>query len=219
MSEEKLRLLFGKQRDQHVSPTDSCLGDDQIARMLEPESPGDGHIGLRTHVADCPYCASRLADALKPSAASAASGLSASRHKPRRRLRHLATAAAAGAVAVTLFWLQPDSGIISGDNFELRNARQPQVVPSLTFPTEGQLVSPADMTVRWMPVTDAMHYSVRIVDDYGRIIVDAFSDTAEYALPSNIRLAPGTDYYVKVDAYIVGDKAVSANHIRFTIAD
>jgi hypothetical protein len=89
----------------------------------------------------------------------------------------------------------------------------------LTFPTEGQIVRSADMTVRWTAVADAMHYSVRIVDDYGRLIVDSFTDTAEYAVPSHIELAPGVDYYVKIDAYVVGDKAVSSSHTHFTVSD
>jgi hypothetical protein len=210
MSEEMLRLLFRKQKDQHASPTDSCPGDDRILRLLEPEFSGSEHAGLRAHVADCPYCTARLAGALRPSADGAVR---------RPGLRFVAIAAAAAIVAISPFRLQIGDEVLPGETAELRNLKQPEVVPLLTFPMDGQVVSPTDIAVQWTPVADAMHYSVRIVDDYGRIVVDSFSDTAEFVLPTHIRLAPGADYYVKIDAYVLGDKAVSSRHIHFMVKD
>lgn len=219
MSEQKLRLLFDQQKEQQASPAHSCPGDDRIARLIEPGSPDENLTRLKAHIADCPYCASRLADALRSPAAGGASACDAANDTTSAGLRAAAIAAAVAVLAVTVLWLRPGDGITPGDNAGLRNLRQPQAVPTLVFPTEGQVVNPADMTVRWTPVADAMHYAVRIVDDYGRIVVDSFADTPEYAVPPHIRLAPGMNYYVKIDAYVIGDKAVSSSHIYFTVAD
>ena len=49
--------------------------------------------------------------------------------------------------------------------------------------------------------------------------VDSFADSPEFVIPPNTRLAPGMSYYVKIDAYVVGDKAVSSRHISFTVED
>ena len=219
MSETNLRLLFRNQREQHVAGSDSCPDDILIGRMLGDDLADADRDAIKAHVADCAYCASRLADALRASAHTAASGRHAARDRAAPGLRNIAIAAAVAIVAVTVFWLRPELETIPGDHTELRNVRQPEAMPALIFPREGQTVSPAGMMVRWTPVDDAMHYSVRIVDDYGRIVVDSFADAPEFRVPSHIRLAPGANYYVKVDAYVVGDKAVSSSHISFTVAD
>ncbi|NCF52977.1 hypothetical protein GWP57_15350 [Gammaproteobacteria bacterium] len=211
MNEQKLRLLLDQQKGLQTSPGNSCPGDDRIARLIKPLSPDEDITALKAHIADCPYCASRVANAFRLPATR--------RDGATPGLRNIAIAAAVAVVAVTSFWLRPDLESIPSDHAELRNVRQPETMPALIFPTEGQTVSPAGMMVRWTPVDDAMHYSVRIVDDYGRIVIDSFADAPEFRVPSHIRLAPGANYYVKIDAYVVGDKAVSSSHISFTVAD
>lgn len=218
MPEEKLRSLFRKQREQCGPRTDSCPGDEEIANLIGRELPAEEATPLKTHVADCAFCTSLLANAVRTTNYGTVE-CGATDDGTAPGLRAIAAAAMLAVVAITAFWQLPDDGITPEEAAELRAVREPQSVPSLVFPTERQNVSAADMTVRWTPVADAIHYSVRIVDDYGRIVVDSFADAPAYAVPPHIRLAPGTNYYVKIDAYVVGDKAVSSSHVHFTVAD
>ncbi|MDX1480423.1 MAG: hypothetical protein R3315_02030 [Woeseiaceae bacterium] len=181
--------------------------------------PEDVAARLKAHFADCAYCSSRLAEIVRASDARTGPARESATVGIRSDLRAIAAAAVVAVVAITAFWQQPGDLITFDDDTELRAVREPQTVPSLIFPADGQRVGSADMTVRWTPVADAIHYSVRIVDDYGRIIVDSFADTAEFTVPPHVRLEPNVTYYVKIDAYVVGDKAVSSSHIPFTVAE
>jgi len=219
MPEEQLQKFFRVRKDQHATPTASCPDQDRLSSLLEPGARDTEQALIKAHIADCTYCTARLASAVRSSSGAPGSAHRCASHKTDNRLRYLAMAAAVSVLAITPLWFRSGNNQPPNDNFEERSARKLLDAPALTYPIEGQTVDSARLTVHWTPVAGAIQYSVRIVDDFGRIVVNSYTDTSEYTVPANVLLAPDTGYYVKVDAYVMGDKAVSSHHIHFTISE
>ena len=80
-------------------------------------------------------------------------------------------------------------------------------------------IEPARLVVRWTEVPGSQYYDVRIVTDSGDLVREARVEGTEWRPSTEIALRPGAEYYVHVDAYPSSTKAISSDHVPFTIAE
>jgi len=86
-------------------------------------------------------------------------------------------------------------------------------------PGAGSAVDVRRMPFRWTEVAGSPYYDVRIVTDDGAVVVRERVTGTTWQLPAQVRLQPGAEYFVHVDAYPSGDKAVSSDHVPFRVSD
>ena len=86
-------------------------------------------------------------------------------------------------------------------------------------PGAGSAVDARRVEFSWTAVTGSPYYDVRIVTDEGDVVVRERVTDTNWRLPAQVRLQPGAEYFVHVDAYPSGDKAVSSEHVPFRIAE
>jgi hypothetical protein len=68
-------------------------------------------------------------------------------------------------------------------------------------------------------VAGSPFYDVRIVTDAGDVVIQQRVTGTAWKLPAQLDLQSGAEYFVHVDAYPSGDKAVSSDHVPFRVAD
>jgi hypothetical protein len=86
-------------------------------------------------------------------------------------------------------------------------------------PGAGTTVNPRQMSFRWTEVSGAPYYDVRIVTDAGDVVIQQRVAGTTWRPPVQLDLRPGAEYFVHVDAYPSGDKAVSSDHVPFRVSD
>lgn len=86
-------------------------------------------------------------------------------------------------------------------------------------PGAGSAVNVQRTTFRWTAVSGSPYYDVRIVTDDGAVVARERVSGTTWQPPAQLSLQPGAEYFVHVDAYPSGDKAVSSDHVPFTVSD
>jgi hypothetical protein len=86
-------------------------------------------------------------------------------------------------------------------------------------PGAGAAVDPRRMSFRWTEVSGTPYYDVRIVTDAGDVVIQQRVTGTTWRLPVQLSLQPGAEYFLHVDAYPSGDKAVSSDHVLFRVSD
>jgi hypothetical protein len=80
-------------------------------------------------------------------------------------------------------------------------------------------IVPGDGTFEWTPVPESLYYQLRIVSDEGDLIWQGRVDGTQWALPSDLPLVPGSEYFVRVDAYLAEAKAVNSDYFLFQVGE
>jgi hypothetical protein len=86
-------------------------------------------------------------------------------------------------------------------------------------PSPGSATDPRRLAFSWTEVAGSPFYDVRIVTDAGDVVVQQRVTGTTWRLPAELRLQSGAEYFVHVDAYPSGDKAVSSEHVPFKVAE
>ena len=86
-------------------------------------------------------------------------------------------------------------------------------------PGAGTAVDPRRLSFRWTEVSGTPYYDVRIVTDAGDVVIRQRVTGTTWRPPAQLDLQPGAEYFVHVDAYPSGDKAVSSDHVPFRVSD
>jgi len=86
-------------------------------------------------------------------------------------------------------------------------------------PGAGAAVDARGLSFRWTEVSGTPYYDVRIVTDAGDVVVQQRVTGTTWWPPAQLDLQPGAEYFVHIDAYPSGDKAVSSGHVPFRVAD
>ena len=86
-------------------------------------------------------------------------------------------------------------------------------------PTADAAVDPRRLSFRWTEVSGTPYYDVRIVTDAGDVVVQQRVTGTNWRPPAQLNLQPGAEYFVHIDAYPSGDKAVSSDHVPFRVSD
>ena len=130
-------------------------------------------------------------------------------------------AAAAGLIlAVNLALLTP-----SILNHEAGESPTPQTriahgelqLPRLLVPAEGSVVWPPEQEFRWTEVPNALFYDVRLIKLDGELLLRERVDKTQWMIPASLRLEPGMEYFVRVDAYLDDARYLSSQHRLFRV--
>lgn len=89
---------------------------------------------------------------------------------------------------------------------------------TLVFPHEGSIVRLPLQPLRWLPVSDATFYEVKIVTDDGAAVATQSTNNTELLLPSEA-LKPGSKYFVTVVAHLSGNRTIRSDLVKFRITE
>lgn len=214
----------------------ACPDEHQIAGYVDGglDEAAREQVGL--HLADCRYCLAlvgllcreRHAGAIEPvpdEGVAQAPALVTKGPQRRWRLAPQWAAAAALVLAVPLL-LQLGRNLDRGA--EGQGRPDPTATRALTSTaTELQVLSPGAGTAvdaqrlsfHWTEVSGTPYYDVRVVTDAGDVVIQQRVTGTTWRPPAQLKLRPGADYFVHIDAYPSGDKAVSSDHVPFRVSD
>jgi hypothetical protein len=220
--------------------TSFCPDDQQITEYYEGMLPGAERERVERHVADCRFCAARIgmlarldegvAQNRVPEDALAAAKLMG-RSSAHIHRRFTSWAAAAIAALVLGLYFQPFSGSRTdpghaavepvGQPGELRETRSldPTALgPRILSPLEGGLTGPGRL-ISWTPVTGSLYYQVRIVSAEGDLLWQERVERTDWRLPANLELAPGAEYYLRIDAFVTDAKSLQSEYLLLLFGD
>jgi len=231
--ERTTRLLKAMRGDAQAG--EDCLAPDRLAGFLDGGLSAAERAEAEEHLADCEYCLGQAALITRSRGDSAAAGvppeiIQAAQDAgvtatvvARRRPRLPSWAIAAAAVLVVgLFSLQYFSLAPEVDDPPLRQTRlaDPDAVqPRLLSPAEGSVISPLDQVFRWNEVQGSLYYDVRLIDPDGNLLLRERVKETRWLIPDSVRLTPGLEYFVRIDAYLSDAKFLSSEHVVFTIGE
>jgi len=243
MMQSKTTELLRNLGSDPVNRTAQCPDDHDLAAFATGLLADEHRERLQRHVADCGYCLrqvgllSHLADS-EPLAGVSEFTMARARRlgKPRldqglRRTTHWAAAALvvlAVAAGVSQYASAP-RGSASGNvspavsayqeqaSGQVRNSGQSLSAPKVLAPAKGAQVDPGNLTIQWTDVTGSLYYDVRIVSAEGDLIWEQQVSDDQLTLPPGMPFTPGTEYFVRVDAYLADARSISSHHVPFTI--
>lgn len=220
--------------------TPFCPDDHAIAALLDGSRGMDGWKDAQNHLAGCDYCLARLAvlqrlsDAPDPVEVPERliSEASTAGQPPRRKVMNTTPAWAAAAVVVLVVVT-----LLGGDLFkrdapgstlgpgpegsepsrELRSLGTEPAIPRITAPANASSVEPGALTVRWEAVPGSLYYDIRIVDEAGFLLLKDRVEQTHWNLPESLQLASGSQYFIRIDAYLAEARSVSSPHVRFSV--
>lgn len=233
MSPEYLTKLLAAGREEDPERSPACPDEHEIAGYVDGTLDASACEPLERHVADCSHCLalvgllSRERDSapVAPKASAAARAAMVGGWQRRWWL------APQWAVAATLILAVPlllqlahdlDGGVEgrAGPGAPATRSFAPaEEGLQVLAPGAGLAVDPATLVFTWTEVAGSPFYDVRVVTDAGDVVVQQRVAGTSWRPPAQLRLQAGAEYYVLVDAYPEGDKAVTSHHVPFRIAD
>ncbi len=232
---ERIRNL----RNQDAGPGPTCPDDHQIAAAVDGTLRLADRAAFDRHVADCDFCVARIGTLNGLRAAEvmgAAPDMTLARAKRivgktgnRRHAPHWA-AAAVVVLALTFTYDRyspvdgdPDASVSSlpqvatpqADFQQSRNINPNSLRPNILTPKEGTLIDTGNTTFRWTEISGCLYYDIRIVTWEGDMVWQERVSDTEWRLPGGLKLEPGAEYYVRVDAYLAEAKNISSRHVLF----
>ena len=227
-------LAAGAADDPRRSP--ACPDEQQIAGYVDGGLDEVAREQVELHLADCGRCLAlvrllcreRDAEAIEPVTHEVVTRAPTVLPKgPQRRWEPVPQWAAAAALVLAVPLL-----LQLGRNLDRGAEGQGRPDPTSTrtlAPTAAglQVLSPAAgvaldarrLSFRWTEVAGTPYYDVRIVTDAGDVVIQQRVTGTDWQPTTQLNLQPGAEYFVHVDAYPSGDKAVSSDHVPFRVSD
>lgn len=236
MNLERLEKLLAAGPLEGAERSPACPDEHQIAGYVDGTLDVAARERLEGHLADCDYCPSligmlcRERDAHRAGTAAPHETDREAEWKARRSQRpwwlapQWAVAAALVLAVPLLFQLarEPERGLEGqGSPTPSPTRSVASVAPGLRvlFPGSGAAVDLRQLEVSWTEVPGTPYYDVRIVTDSGDIVIQRRVTATRWKPAAPLKLEPGEEYFVLVDAYPSGNKAVSSRHVPFRISD
>jgi hypothetical protein len=210
----------------------ACPDEHQIAGYVDGGLDPASRELVELHLADCGHCLALVGllsrernddpVASTPAAVSAPPSLPAKKQSPSRwRFAPQWAAAAAIVLAVPLLLQLSRTG---GPDAVQERATTRTLAPmageiQVLSPRAGAATVSSELSFRWTEVAGSPFYDVRIVTDAGDLVIQERVTGTSWRPPRQLKLQPGAEYFVHVDAYPAGDKAVSTDHVPFRISD
>jgi hypothetical protein len=228
-------LADGTARDPERSPP--CPDEHEVAGYVDGGLDESARAQVERHLADCGHCLALvglLSQEQHEEQAEPVPGVAAKparvieTHRPQRRgwLAPQWAAAAALVLAVPLL-MQLSRNLDRGAEGQGRPDPSATRIAGPTASEGLQVLSPrAGATVdsrglmfRWTEVAGTPFYDVRIVTDAGDVVVEQRVTDTTWRPPETVEFEPQAEYFVHVDAFPSGDKAVSSDHVLFLIKE
>ena len=236
MNLEHLTSLLAAGSANAAEPTAECPDEHRIAGYVDGGLLPRDQEQVAAHLANCTHCLELVAllcttpdaatgePALDEAVSERAQPLTAPRVE-RRRWTVPSWAAAAAvlilAVPLGLQLVRVDSQSGPEHNRDQPATRTAMPAGGLLIltPSPGAAVDANRLSIRWTGISGSPYYDVRIVTDAGGIVTEQRVTGTTWRVPPAVVLEPGADYFVHVDAYPQGDKAVSSGHVPFRVAE
>jgi len=221
---------------EHAERTPACPDDFVFTALAEGEVALDENQNLKEHLSQCEYCIGHLADLrriggldegepvpdlLMARARRMGRGTGIRVQAPRWAVAALVVLAI-GVVSKPFFDRQTVPGqspVVSGqlaDIPQFRSIDRPNVRPEILIPSSGQVLPVNEPVFEWTTVQGSLYYDVRLVSVEGETVWEERVKGTRRALPGDLQLQAGTDYYLRVDAYLAEAKRVSSRHVFFS---
>ncbi len=220
----------------HAERTPACPDDFVFAALAEGELALDENQNLKEHLSQCEYCVAHLADLRRIGGLNEGEpipDLLMARARRMGRGRGIRVQAPRWAVAALVvlavgvtFNPFSDSQTIPGqtpvvsdqltDVPQVRSIDRPNVRPEILIPSSGQALPVNQPVFEWTAVQGSLYYDVRLVSAEGETVWEERVKSTRQALPEDLQLQAGTDYYLRVDAYLAEAKRVSSRHVLFS---
>jgi anti-sigma factor RsiW len=229
-------LAAGTEDDPTRSP--DCPDEHQIAGYVDGGLAEATRKQVELHLADCGHCLAlvgllcRERDAYGMESVpdeDVAQARALVTKAPQRRWR-LAPRWAAAAALVLVVPLLMQLGRNLDRGAEGQGRPEPTATRTLAStatatglqvlsPGAGAAVDARRLSFHWTAVSGTPYYDVRIVTDAGDVVIRQRVTGTTWRPPAELNLQPGAEYFVHIDAYPSGDKAVSSDHVPFRISD
>jgi hypothetical protein len=213
------------------APHAGCLSAMRLANYQDGKlSDRERHL-TELHLADCDHCLGLVA-ALSRSEADKASAsvptaliVQAGSLATPARSQNLRWAPVWAAVAVLILAVgtvtlqlgvgltsapqqdAPQTRYVSRDAWELR----------LLSPPASSVIRPLEQVFRWTEVPGALFYDVRLVSLEGDLLLRERVEDTRWLLPETLKLEPGEEYFIRIDAYLSDSKFLSSEHVVFQV--
>jgi anti-sigma factor RsiW len=235
MTFEHLTARLAAMRPGSTEPSPDCPDEHLVAGYVDGRLDSAAAADLERHLADCSHCLGLVAllsreheagAALTASHAGATSPaiLAAARQRRWHGVQKWAVAATLVLAVPVLFQLARAPDREAGEQQAVPSATTRMVTPGapglqVLSPSPGSAVDPAQLAFSWTEVPGTPFYDLRIVTDEGDVVVERRVNGTRWQPPTPLRLEPGMEYFVRVEAYPSGDKAVSSHHVPFRVPD
>lgn len=235
---ELLKLQFAEL----TGRTPFCPEDQQIAEYFDGAATVVERIKLENHLTDCRFCLARIGMLQRLQADPVGKRVPEEElatakvmgHKPvrPRKLWPAWAAAAVVFIAVGVYFQLATSTPVAREAFPRIHESEPSSAPRETrkldptalgprflAPEEGLAVSSDEGVFRWTAVPNCLYYQLRIVSEEGDLLWQVRVDGTEWKLPSGLKLSPGAEYYVRVDAFMSEAKFLQSDYLLFRFED
>lgn len=236
MDTEHLTSLLAKGTADDPTQSLTCPDEHRIAGYVDGGLDEATREQVARHLADCGHCLElvgllcreRDADAIEPvpeKVAARTPVLATSGLQRRWQFAPQWAAAAALVLAVPLL-LQLSRNLDRGAEGQGRPEPPATRTHASTAtglrvlsPRAGTAIDARRLSFLWTEVAGTPYYDVRIVTDAGDVVIKQRVTGTAWRPPAQLNLQPGAEYFVHVDAYPAGDKAVSSDHVPFRVSD
>ena len=198
--------------------TDSLNGEDlgehptseEVAAYLSDALSADERTTLEAHLAVCPQCRREVISARR---------LIRSHYSPPVR-RWIIPAAAAAVLAVVLLSPLRSGRVATTGSRAAEDAAVSATMPKIRVvsPAGGDTISGAHVVFVWQKAGNAALYRLTLTDASGSAVWAKDGPDTTLALPANVSLAKGQNYFWFVDALAADGAALTTGTHRFTTA-
>jgi hypothetical protein len=192
--------------------TPFCPDDTDIAAFVEGTLDDSKRLLIDRHLPDCQACVSWVGLLTRLLRDDSETELGRWRAAPQW--------AVAASLVLAFSWLVWSPQIDDAAEYQTARSVEPVMSPpEILAPESGVLVNRDGFLIRWTGVPGSLYYEVRVVSASGDLLSEERVEATEWSLSNEIRLEPGQEYFIRVDAYLSDAKAISSQHIPFRLRD
>ncbi len=237
MDRDELKFLLESRGVPERQP--GCPADELAASYIEGGLRETAHRAFEAHLAACAWCIERigiLGRAMQHEAETSVPDLALER---ARRMAgetespawtwRLAPAwapalAAAALVVLAIGLMMRDQASTGGPDASspptaevptTRSIDPGAMSPGSLSPRDHIRVTGSGAAFDWTPVKDSLYYQVRIVSDEGDLLWLERVHGTQWALPGELALTGGGEYFVRVDAFLSETRSVNSDYVLF----
>lgn len=219
MKKDELKSLL-QQPVEAAEQQPGCADDYRLAAYMDGGLSERDHRRFEHHLADCAWCIERVGIIGRARESEPTVPVQeVARTRWRTAPRWAVAAALVLAIGIGSQLHSPYQSTQPTEIRETRNIDPGAMGPSFLSPREGMTITPDFGVFNWTAVPDSLYYHVRIVSDEGDLVWQERVIGTQWVLPGDLSLAPGAEYFVRVDAYLAEDKTLNSDYLLIRIGN